>query len=215
MSGYLKTSRPTGNIVWITNTWVFTADSRQAEEQTLKFRGIKTIMTTVRLWGSFFGVFSLLQVQNTWEASQPAQTDPESLKTSEKCTNLSCQILCYKPSRGFLSMQVDNANVMKSSRDLCPDLREFHQWQSHFCTHSSWKGTCHNSPRASSVICLCCANCHQGLKQHKDISRKQLTKAEAGRGRILQLVRSCGTGQWVYCTTARYSQLCCGYEIWR
>jgi len=72
---------------------------------------------------------------------------------------------------------VDNANVMRSSCDLCQDPREFHQWQSHSCTLSSWRGNHCNGPRASPVFRLCCAISHQELK-----AQGYFQKA-AGRGR--------------------------------
>lgn len=65
MSGYLETPSPTGNNVWIKNTWgFFIVAGRQGEDITLKFRSIKRIMKTVGLWGVSWSLISPLSAKH-------------------------------------------------------------------------------------------------------------------------------------------------------
>lgn len=191
MSSCLKTPSPTGNNVWITNTWgFFIVAGRQGEDIGLKLRSIKRIMISVGLWGVSLGSFFSFKCKTPGEtASQQRQA----LETSnyQRGAPIYPTISSVKNSPGVcFPCNVGNAESRKAA---VTGVRtwEFHQWQSLFCTLSDWRGNHHSSPRASPVFHLCCAMCHLELKRHKNISRRWMAEAKADMERWLWLVRSC------------------------
>lgn len=193
MSGYLETPSPTGNNVWVTNTWgVFIVEGRQGEDTTLKFRSIKRIMITVGDWGVSLESFFTFKCKTPGKAARQQRQALETSNHQRRAPTYPA-ISSFKNSPGVYfpcKWSVENA---KSRRAAVTGARiwEFHQWQSHFCTLSDWRGNHHSSPRASPVFHLCCAMCHLELKKHKNISRRWLAEAKTDRQRLLWLVLSC------------------------
>lgn len=161
--------------------WIFTAAGRQAREQTLQFRGIKKIMTTLGLWEDFWRLLSPSSAKHVGRQAASANRLWNILFSTGEHQFIPPAPLVHDPrglsphERGLQIMQMPwTANM------VCVKTSEFHQQQSHFCTMSSWRVLTTIVQELAQYFPYCAVS-HQRLKKHKDTSSRKLSEAEVGR----------------------------------